>query len=168
MIYLLGGVKRRSKNRILINIVGINNNSPRIFKRSFHSTKSLRYNFILETLNIFQLEDMQSIITQATIALQNNEFTGDSVTKAIDFLLSKAKAVDQTQAEGWGFDISKTQGNRIASQDTLTEFRNLETRMKYNLENTKYAHELAKSVKTNAITKEAAMPLLKSHWKPWK
>ena len=50
---------------------------------------------------------MESIITQATIHLQAQDFSDDSVKKAVNFLLSKTKVVDMTHAERWSFDISK-------------------------------------------------------------
>jgi hypothetical protein len=144
----------RSKN-ILLN-VDINKNSPRVFKRSFHSTNSLRYCFIVEAMNIIQLEGMQSTITQAIIDLQAQDFAADSVTKAVNFLLSKAKAVDITHADFWGFDIKILQAKGIYSEDALKEFQKMETHMNNNLNNTKYDFVLVRMIRNGDISIQAA------------
>lgn len=142
-----------------------NNNSPRIFKRSFHSTKSLGYfDFILEALNIFALENMESIISQARIHLEAQDFSHNSVTKAVNFLLSDTKIGDKTHAEFWKFDISKLQGNGIQSEDALKEFQNLETRMKNNLDNHNSWYEIQKRVNKENLTQKEALRMLRKRW----
>jgi hypothetical protein len=48
------------------------NNSPRIYKRSFHSTKSLSivYDLITETLNVLKLEDIMETVKDGKAALK--------------------------------------------------------------------------------------------------
>lgn len=152
--------------RSSVSIAGINN-SPRIFKRSFHSTKSLRFDFIVETMNIMTLTNMYMIINDATIHLQLMDFSHESVTAAIDFLKQATKSnPDMTQAEFWKFDISKIEGNgRIDSQGALNEFKRLDTRMNNNLDNTKLYAELWKKRYTNDISSNEATATLIAKWK---
>lgn len=155
---------KSTTTRIFISKVGINNNSPRILKRYFHSTKSLRYDYITEMLNIVKLEDIQFIISQAVIHLQMQDFSDPSVTKAVNYLL-RYTVLNETYADFWRFDASLLEGNRIESEDALKEFKILETRMKNNLDNTKLYDELVQSTKRKSITKEAAMLILKNKYK---
>lgn len=94
-------------NRILISKVGINNNSPRIFKRSFHSTKSLRIEgidiLIPTLLDSFALENLVHTITEGKKSLQAADFSNSNVTKAVDFLSSLTKKGTMTNAQFWDF-----------------------------------------------------------------
>jgi hypothetical protein len=152
LIYLLGRSKIPPSNRIIISRVGINNNSPRISKRSFHSTNHLRFDFIIEMMNVMGLENMLVIITDAKVSLLAHDFSNPSITKAVNFLLSDTKIGTMTHAKFWNFDPSVFEGHRIQSEDVLKEFQKLETLMKNNLDNTKHAYYLAK----RGITGEAA------------
>jgi hypothetical protein len=148
----LKGVKICSNKQYLISIVGINNNSPRISKRSFHSTNHLRVDFILDVLNIISLETMLNTITQAKESLEGHDFSNPSITKALDFLSSDTKKGNITHANLWGFNTNLLEGNQIQSEDGIKEFQKLERDMKNNLENTKHALDLAK----RGVTGEAA------------
>ena len=172
MIYLLGWGKILPSNRIIISRVGINNNSPRISKRSFHSTNHLRFDFIIEMLNVMGLENMLVIITDAKVSLLAQDFSNPSITKAVarsrayyaplvNFLLSDTKIGTMTHAKFWNFDPSVFEGHRIQSEDVLKEFQKLETLMKNNLDNTKHAYYLAKG----GITGEAAHLSIMTNWK---
>lgn len=154
----MGGIKIQS-NRILISKVGINNNSPTVFKRFFHTTNSLRggtYNMILETLNILQLQDIQFIISNAVIHLQMQDYNHESVTNAVQFLITKTKTVDTTQAECWGFNLDLLQRNGIESPEALEEFKKTEKHMQDNLYNINLHHQHVKDVRRELLTKEAA------------
>jgi beta-lactam-binding protein with PASTA domain len=110
------GREKIRRTRILISKVGINNNSPRILKRYFHSTNPNRvsYDYITEMLNIIKLEDIQFLISQGVIHIQMQDFSDPSVTKAVNYLSKYTLAYDdKTYAEFWKFDTSILEGNRI-------------------------------------------------------
>lgn len=112
-----------------------------------------------------QLEDVQSLITQAIVHIQAGDFSHESVTNAVDYWLSKTKAVNITYAEFWGFDISKLPGEGVNPVDTENEFKRVAIVMDKNLHNSKLALELAKGVETKTITREAATLALRTNWK---
>jgi hypothetical protein len=62
---------KKQSYTISISTVGINNNNPRIFKRSFHSTKSLRTPDLIDAaIEMMKSESMYLIIHDATVHLQ--------------------------------------------------------------------------------------------------
>lgn len=137
--------RRQSKN---ISLVNINNNSPRVFKRSFHSTKSLRFfDFMHEAVTILQLETLQSIISTAVVHVQAQDYGDISVTRAINLLLSKPTgAGTTTQAATWDFDLSLLERKGIASKDVLKELKKVETNMDINLENLNLRYKTAQKL----------------------
>ena len=164
-----GGVKIRSK--ILISTVDINNHSPRTFKRDFHSTRPNKlpelvfaYDFAVEMLNIFKLEEVQFLINNA-IVHWTPDLNGEPVTKAITYLLSETKGGNGTFAQYWNFNTNQLPGEGGSPQATLNELIQLKTRMDNNLANTKLAYKLSQDVHTNTISKQAARLILNANFK---
>jgi hypothetical protein len=114
-------------------------------------------------LNIIKLEDIQSVISQAVIHIQMQDFSDPSVTKAVNYLLKKT-VLNQTFAEYWLFDTSLLEGNRIESEDGLKEFQRLETRMKNGIYNAKLKDVLEQSIRRKSISEEAARLILKNNY----
>jgi hypothetical protein len=112
-----------------------------------------------------QLESVQFLIIQAIVHIQMGNFSHESVTNAVEYLLSKTKAVNITHAEFWGFDINKLPGEGVNPVDTENEFKKVAIVMDKNLHNSKLALELAKGVETKTITGEVAKLILKDKFK---
>ena len=158
----LGGVL---SNRILISKVGINNNSPRIFKRSFHSTNSLffplpfleGYDFFIGTLDIIQLTDLKLIVTNAKISILAEDFSNPSITKVIEFLsgIHPRSNLNTINANIWGFDPNLLQGDKIRTPEFLAELSATERTMDKNLDNVRNLFELNKQLARGEITKAA-------------
>jgi hypothetical protein len=112
-----------------------------------------------------QLESVQFLIIQAIVHIQTGDFSHESVTNVVNYLLSKTKAVNITYAEFWGFDISKLPGEGVNLVDTVNEFKKTGIVMDKNLHNSKLALELAKDVETKTITREAVRLALRTNFK---
>lgn len=127
-------VKTRS-NRI-ISIVGINNNSPRISKRSFHSTRSLHapIDTIYFSLQLMELIDVKEIVANVITALEGGDFTHAAVTKSVEFFSSLTKDGTMTCGQSWGFDPNLLASDQIQSSPTLTALKNLGVRMDANIQ----------------------------------
>jgi hypothetical protein len=127
-------VKTRS-NRI-ISIVGINNNSPRISKRSFHSTRSRHAPFdtIHLSLQLLELIEVKDIVASTARALEVGDFTHPVITKLGEFFSSLTKDGTMTCGQSWGFDTNRLASGQIQSGPTLTAIRNLEVRMDANIQ----------------------------------